>query len=136
MGCWNHTCFLSNLSISAGEEMALMTLIQTRPGMGSCRPTEHYYAAPVMIYGKYDDYGGMENCHGTEIEYLMQEFIDSHTLEEGMSVEDFTREGDAGGLYFADVNTFHQKLKTGKNTGCSSWVKSIFSSNQVLINVR
>ena len=97
--------------------MALMTLVQTRPEMGACRPTEYYYPAPVMIYGKYDDYGGMENCYGTEIEYLLQEFIDNHTLEEDTSVEVFTTTGDSGGLYFADLNTFHKKLKGEKNAG-------------------
>ncbi len=117
MGCWNHTCFLSNLAITHGEEMALMTLIQTKPEMGACRPTEYYYPAPVMIYGKYDDYGGMENCHGSEIEYLLQEFIDNHTLEEGTSAEVFTTTGDSGDLYFSDINTFTKKLKGEKNAG-------------------
>jgi len=117
MGCWNHTCFLSNLSISCGEDMALMTLMKTKSDMGACRPTEYYYPAPVMIYGKYDDYGGMENCYGSEIEYLLQEFIDNHTLEEDTSVEAFTSIGDSGGLYFADLNTFHKKLKGEKNAG-------------------
>ncbi len=94
-----------------------MTLIKTRPEMGSCAPTEHYYPAPVMIYGKYDDYGGMENCHGSEIDYLLKEFIDNYTLEEGTSAETFTRTGDSGGLYFADINTFTKKLKGKKDAG-------------------
>lgn len=117
MGCWNHTCFLSNLSITCGEEMALMTLIQTEPEMGAYGAVEHYYPAPVMIYGEYDDYGGMEKCYGSEIDYLLKEFVDNHTLNDNISVEEFTRIGDQGGLYFSDVNVFHQKLKGNKNAG-------------------
>lgn len=117
MGCWNHTCFLSNLSIGCGEEMALMTLIRTSLEMGAYAAVEHYYPAPVMIYGKYDDYGGMENCHGSEINYLLSEFVDNHTLEDTVDIEEFTRLGDQGSLYFSDINTFHDKLKGNKNAG-------------------
>lgn len=117
MGCWNHTCFLSNLSIGHGTDMALMTLIETAPDMGVCRPTEHFYPAPVMIYGKYDDYGGMENCYGSEIDYLLKEFVDNHTLEDTVDIDEFTRIGDSGGLYFSDINLFHQKLKGEKPPG-------------------
>jgi len=97
MGCWNHTCFLSNLSISAGTDIALMTLIQTEPGMGSCRPTEHYYPAPVMIYGEYDDYGGMENCYGGETEYLLKEFVDCGAIKDNTDAAEYSRLGDQGG---------------------------------------
>jgi len=115
MGSWNHTCFLSNLSIGAGTDMALMTLVQTKDEMGSCRPTEYYYPAPVMIYGEYDDYGGMENCYGSEIGYLLKEFVDGNTLDENADAEKFSRLGDQGSLHFVDKNAFHQKLKGNAN---------------------
>lgn len=130
MGCWNHTCFLSNLSVGAGTDVALMTLIQTEPSMGSCQPTEHYYPAPVMIYGKYDDYGGMEECHGSEIDYLLKEFVDNQTLEDTVSVEEFTRFGDQGKLHFIlrNVGTFHNSLKGKENPR--------ISVQHVVINMR
>ena len=40
--------------MGAGTDMALMTLVKTDDGMGSCRPTENYYPAPVMLYGEYE----------------------------------------------------------------------------------
>lgn len=117
MGCWNHTCFLSNLSIGAGTDVALMTLVHTDPGMGSCRPTEHYYPAPVMIYGKYDDYGGVENCHGSEIDYLLNEFKSNQTIKDSVDIEEFTRLGDQGSLHFIhrNVGSFHKSLKGEDN---------------------
>lgn len=118
MGSWNHTCFLSNLSVGAGTDVALMTLIQTEPQMGSCRPTEHYYyPAPVMIYGEYDDYGGVENCHGSEINYLLSEFVDNQTIKDDVDIEKFTRLGDQGGLHFVhrNVGSFHNTLKGEDN---------------------
>lgn len=95
--------------------MALMTLVQTDDRMGGCKPTEFYYPAPVMIYGKYDDYGGMEDCYGSEIGYLLKEFVDGHTLGENVGVEEFCRLGDQGLLHFVDKNAFHQKLKGDAN---------------------
>jgi len=103
--------------MGAGTDMALMTLVQTDPAMGSCRPTENYYPAPVMLYGEYDDYGGMENCYGSEIDYVLKEFVDNGTLDEKVDVEEFSRLGDQGSLHFVHrtKHTFHQSLKGEEN---------------------
>lgn len=94
-----------------------MTLVRTDPDMGSCRATEHYYPAPVMIYGEYDDYGGMENCHGSEIDYLLSEFTTNQTIEDSVDIEEFTRLGDQGSLHFIhrNVGSFHKSLKGEDN---------------------
>jgi len=92
-----------------------MTLIESERGYFSLQPTEHYYPAPVMIYGTYDDYGGMENCHGTETEFLLKEFIDKHLLDEDIDAHEYSRKGDAGGLYFTNPHTFNKALKGDKD---------------------
>lgn len=61
MGCWNETCFLSNLPILAGERIVLIPLISSF-GIESgktCEVTDNYAPLGFTFKGKYDDYGGI-----------------------------------------------------------------------------
>lgn len=73
MGSWDETCFLSNLPIRHGEEIAALLLVENKPGWSSLHSTRFYWPAPAMFYGKYDDYGGVEDCHGSQIDFLQDE---------------------------------------------------------------
>jgi len=115
MGCWNHTCMLSNLPVKYGEEIATIILTQTREGYANCDSRRDWCPAPVMYYGKYDDYGGSENCHGAAIPYILNEFLRNQpTVEEGKEqafddIEKFSRMGDAGELVLCGNNNGNVK---------------------------
>lgn len=63
MGCWNETCFFSNLPIMAGERIVLIPLISSF-GIESgktCYVTDNYSPMGFVFRGEYNDYGGIEN---------------------------------------------------------------------------
>ena len=76
-----------------------MVLIKNTRGNG-LDPVRFYWPAPVMYYGEYDDYGGTENAHGSQIDLILEEFK-THSDWQG-DIEHFSREGDAGQLTLAD----------------------------------
>ncbi len=81
MGCWNGTCFLSNLSIRAGDRIKLQLLMSTsgeqssdyinldeyeqghdpRDINGLTYPCDNYFPFAPIITGEYNDYGSIEN---------------------------------------------------------------------------
>jgi hypothetical protein len=70
MGCWNKTCGLSNLHITAGTPVYVFVLEQNKT-------YEHCYStglfAPLLLpfESVYDDYGGGENSSGPALDYIM-----------------------------------------------------------------
>lgn len=62
MGCWNATCNISNLPIYAGDEIVLILLMQTTKNVefNVCYPTDNFVPYAFPIFGKYNDYGGIE----------------------------------------------------------------------------
>jgi hypothetical protein len=64
MGCWNETCSISNLPILYGEEVVLIPLISNNILLNgeSCYITDAYTPLSLPIYGKYNDYGGVEDA--------------------------------------------------------------------------
>jgi len=75
MGSWNHTCAVSNLHIGAGEEVVVFLLLKNHnTDDGSfCYGNALYDVMPLPFYGKYDDYGGVEDCHGFGLPILIEE---------------------------------------------------------------
>jgi hypothetical protein len=74
MGCWNHTCAVSNLHITAGQEVFVFLLLKNHnTGDGSfCYGNALYDVVPLPFYGKYDDYGGVEECHGFGLPIILE----------------------------------------------------------------
>jgi hypothetical protein len=102
MGCWNHTCFLSNLPITWGEETAVMTLLRNREGYDSVYSTRFYVPVPGMLYGKYDDYGGLEDVHGPMVDFIVDGVKNLGDFQG--TAEHFTREGDQGNLMLTTMS--------------------------------
>ena len=77
MGCWNGTCYISKLPIHYGENV-VMILVREREFKRrgecphTCYPTDFYAPFGYPIYGKYDDYGGVEDIENAKevLEYL------------------------------------------------------------------
>lgn len=73
MGCWNQTCVISNLHITANQEVAIFLLVENHH-----KEAEFYYAnavnnlCPFPFYGEYDDYGAAENCHGIMLDRVVE----------------------------------------------------------------
>lgn len=72
MGCWNHTCALTNIPVSAGEDVYVIVLHQHFGGGDHCYPTEYWQPIHLMFEGKYDDYGAVEDCTGAMLPYLVE----------------------------------------------------------------
>jgi hypothetical protein len=64
MGSWNGTCAVSNLHIKAGEDVAVFMLLRNNTEKTFCYGNALYDVCPVPFYGKYNDYGGVNDCHG------------------------------------------------------------------------
>lgn len=67
MGCWNGTCGLSQLPILAGDDVWGFLIgvkwhrySDSGDQSGYCYPTDIGFPMSLPIYGKYNDYGGME----------------------------------------------------------------------------
>lgn len=73
MGCWNGTCGITNLPIHHGEDIVFYILRENRlrdcPGFGAgiCYSDELFSPLGLPIYGKYDDYGGIEKIQNPRI---------------------------------------------------------------------
>lgn len=59
MGCWNETCMLSKLPIFHGEKVKILFLVEN-PNGSRTDPTLQYLPMPLVIEGKYDDYGSAD----------------------------------------------------------------------------
>lgn len=76
MGCWNETCYVSKLPIYSGEEVVLILLRKNDVSHEELPHTSYVYEKYVPfglpIYGKYDDYGNIEEITNADdvIEYL------------------------------------------------------------------
>lgn len=71
MGSWNHTCAISNLHIHAGQDVAVFLLVKNVREDSFCYSNALYRVMPMPFYGKYDDYGGVEECHGLGIPIIL-----------------------------------------------------------------
>lgn len=60
MGCWNATCFISNLPIMAGEPCVGFLITSTGNMGNTSYPDDRYRPITPPIEGIYDDYGGIE----------------------------------------------------------------------------
>lgn len=91
MGCWNGTCGLSQLPILVGDDVwgFLIGVNWGRSDSGDqsgyCYPTDIGFPMSLPIYGKYNDYGGMEKIKES---YNTKIIMESYG-EEYKNIEDF-----------------------------------------------
>ena len=77
MGCWNQTCSLTTLPITYGDEIVLIPLVENynNPIAGlTYYVNDNYEVFGLPIYGKYNDYGGIEdvNTHPSNIKFYTE----------------------------------------------------------------
>lgn len=81
MGCWNQTCSLTNLPITAGDEIVLIPLVENfgKPLVGLRYDTnDNYEVLGFPIYGKYNDYGGIENTSTNKYNFEFFQQLEMH----------------------------------------------------------
>lgn len=64
MGCWNATCGISNLAITYGSDVVCIPILlenSRNEVAGQCYIDDMYSPFCLPIFGKYNDYGAMEN---------------------------------------------------------------------------
>ena len=70
MGCWNKTCGLSNLPITAGKE-AYVFVLEKSESDDHCYATHLYKPLLLPFVTEYNDYGGGENSSGPGFDHIM-----------------------------------------------------------------
>lgn len=70
MGCWNKTCGLSNLHITAGTPVYVFVLEETRD-RSNCYSTSLFSPLLLPFESVYNDYGGGENSSGPALNLIM-----------------------------------------------------------------
>lgn len=70
MGCWNKTCGLSNLHITAGTPTYVFVL-EKNEHYDHCYSTGLFKPLLLPFEADYDDYGGGENCSGVALPFVM-----------------------------------------------------------------
>lgn len=86
MGSWNHTCMISRMPVHAGEEVVSIFLAQRKDMDDSHRCYVHalYDPLPFLIYGKYNDYGAVEDFSGPQDDVVVNWFKNNVTeMEQG-----------------------------------------------------
>lgn len=72
MGSWNGTCAVSNLHVRYGQDVAVFLLIKNQNLTSFCYSNALYNVCPLPFYGKYNDYGAVEECHGFGLDIAME----------------------------------------------------------------
>lgn len=69
MGSWNHTCAVTHLPVSCGEEVEVIMLqdVNTVAGSSLCYPYSYHVPLPLTFQGNYNDYGAVEDCEGVAL---------------------------------------------------------------------
>jgi hypothetical protein len=71
MGCWNKTCGLSGLHITAGSGVYVFVLAENTDRTDRCYSTAFWSPLLVPFESVYDDYGGGEENTGPALPYIM-----------------------------------------------------------------
>lgn len=88
MGSWNGTCAISNLHIKAGQRVMVVMLLRNAQTKSFCYSNALYDVCPVPFYGKYDDYGGVDNCEGFGLNIVV-ESLRSQLYEFGVGANEY-----------------------------------------------
>lgn len=116
MGCFNKTGFFSHLPITCGDEIVLFVCVDTLNGDTKRESTpidvtsNGLTPALMPFFGKYDDYGGIEDV----VEDANYKYF---TEKVGMSLEDFCdMMHDQGGMTINSITKYIESIKSGEKS--------------------
>lgn len=75
MGCFNLKGFFSNVSIQCGDEIVMMIGLQKDPYTRQYYTCQGIVPITLPIYGRYDDYGGIEDVKDTPSSQWIEEHL-------------------------------------------------------------
>lgn len=87
MGCWNKTCGLSNLHITAGTPVYVFMLEKNTYENDRCYATAFWRPTLLPFLSAYNDYGGGENSHGN-INYII-DALKERVVEMGVGENEY-----------------------------------------------
>jgi len=78
MGSWNHTCSVTHLPIFEGDEVEVIMLqdVNSIAGSSLCYPYSYHVPLPLTFQGRYNDYGGVEDCEGIALDIIVDSIRD------------------------------------------------------------
>ena len=80
MGCWNHTCAVTNLPIFEHEEVEVI-LLKGNPfsqhESSYCYSDSTWQPIPLTFHGTYNDYGAVQNCEGLALPTILTAIRDN-----------------------------------------------------------
>lgn len=118
MGGWNGTCNISKLPIFHGDDIVVIPLVAVSDDLSTstCYPTDNFVPFAMPIFGKYNDYGGIEDSIITpENDVLIRSYefyekesrnAEPHKIEIGDSVEKFISENMCYSALFVKMKSF------------------------------
>ena len=72
MGCWNGTCAVTELHVTAGQRVAVFMLEKQERAEDFCYNYTYYRPCLLPFYGEYNDYGAVENCSGIGLPVVLK----------------------------------------------------------------
>lgn len=83
MGCYNETCAISNVHITYKDDVAVVLLQgDDRSYESYCYTNAYVDVAPLMFYGRYNDYGSVEDVKETLPLAILLENIKENLVED------------------------------------------------------
>lgn len=137
MGCWNATCMTSGLPIVYGDDVVMFVICEAGGTWGAecyCHAEANLLSQP--IFGKYDDYGGIEEIQENEetnslFEFLKEKLVPSYGNELGVDTDNqyhhFKQSNTLSEILngciergYAAINKFHYYMKTNVKMGVTN----------------
>ena len=74
MGCWNHTCAITNLPILRKEEVEVIFFkgMELEVNESACYRYIFFTPIPFTFSGVYDEYGRAEDCEGAALDIIIE----------------------------------------------------------------
>ena len=118
MGCWNKTCGLSNLHITAGTDVYVFVLEENTNKSDRCYSTAFWKPVLLPFMSKYNDYGGGEESSGSGFQIIMDRVADE-LVEMGVGKNQYhdiavKKEGFGEEQFFEAVHE-HRLFKEGRH---------------------
>lgn len=111
MGSWSVSCGISNIAITSRNECCIVPLIESRSDYGG------YVPATLPIFGRYNDYGGMEDIAEDDNTKLIESYL-------GITISELVEFLVDGKFTFdrSEVKSIAKKLKdNGRLDELSKW---------------
>lgn len=70
MGCWNESCMLTDLPIDSGEKIGTVLIAKISNENRHTDPHDVWTPISPILYGKYDDYGGIRDIQPMKTPYM------------------------------------------------------------------